>query len=508
MINKTSLQHKPGCNLIVSAKTDKHAVLKTLRTTSLSIAFAAASLFVAPFSSVEQAYAALATACSSYARTRSFVNDTAPDTLTFNGGFGVTANVGDIISFQIAVLNTGGDGVFSVTVGGVTQTGISVTAGSTSSVITFTVATAGNQTMSVELTSGTNVNADVSASCSFTTSAAPLKERMEAVFSVEPDRNRLRRRLGGERPADDVQPFSFSAVQNSSSVSSRFSAAFSQVSAYASQENSSSQGSGIAAPQENHRTDVWVEAYLRRYWSDIANEDRDGTLGILYGGVDHVLTDRILIGFLAQVDWLDETTNATSTTIESVGWMAGPYATFRLSDAIYFDIRGAWGQSFNDQTIGTATGGFDTTRWVIAAQLSGDWRHENWRVTPVASLRYGKERSESYTLSNAVQVASSNAISGSLSLGPEIGYTYMSDNGTRIEPFAGLFGIWDFAGPDSISIGGVTSGLDQLRAEAELGISARWQGGAALRASVAYDGLQTDDFEAVSGRLWLNVPLN
>lgn len=484
--------------------------LKSLRTIALSFVVALVGLYASPFSIVEHAYAAQATACSIYSRANDFDNDNAPDSLSFNGAFGVNADAGDIISFQISVSNSTVNAVFSVTVDGATQSGISVLNGTSSPTITFVVASAGDQTMNVELTSGSNVSADITASCApagSSTSAAPLKDRMEAVFSVEPDRNRLRRRLNGERPTDDVRPFSFSAVQNASSMSSRFSAAFSQFSAYASPGEAGPNGGFTAVPEENRRTDVWVEAYLRRYWNDVGQQDRDGALGILYGGIDHILSDRILIGFLAQVDWLDETTGATGSAIEGVGWMAGPYATFRLTEAVYLDVRGAWGQSFNDQTVGTATGSFETTRWVVAAQLSGDWRYEEWRVTPVASLRYGRESADSYTLSNATRIGSSSAVSGSLSLGPEIGYTYLSDNGTRIEPFVGLFGIWDFAGPDSVSIGGVTTGLDQLRAEAELGFSARWQSGTALRASVAYDGLQTDDFEAVSGRLWFNMPL-
>lgn len=373
--------------------------------------------------------------------------------------------------------------------------------------ITFVIDQAGNQTINGSLTGVGGPDGSWSVTCT-PASQSNLESRLSSIFSVEPDRNRLRRRLNGETPTDDVQPLAFSAQQSDGFLSGRFSTSLSQISAFAAQDGAGNSGPYAAVRDSSGRTDVWVEAYLRRYWSDASQGDQDGTLGILYGGIDYTLSDDILIGFLAQFDWLDETTGATGSELEGFGWMAGPYATFRLADAVFLDVRAAWGQSYNDQRLGTATGSFDTTRWVVAAQLSGDWHHDAWRVTPVASIRYGREEADAYILSSGTAIASNTGTVGSASAGPEIGYTYVLDDGTHVEPFAALFGIWNFAGADSVTLGAITNNLDHIRAEAELGVSTRWQGGASLRASLAYDGLGTDDFDAVSGRLWLSIPLN
>jgi hypothetical protein len=123
-------------------------------------------------------------------------------------------------------------------------------------------------------------------------------------------------------------------------------------------------------------------------------------------------------------------------------------------------------------------------------------------------LRYGRERTDSYVTSAAVAVAANTTTIGRATFGPEIGYAHVDSEGTIWEPFVALHGIWDFAGDDTVTVGAVTDTLSDWRAEAELGLSTRWVGGAALRASLAYDGLGTDDLEAVSGRLWVNIPLN
>jgi outer membrane autotransporter protein len=339
------------------------------------------------------------------------------------------------------------------------------------------------------------------------TSSNGSQARLDALFSAEPDRNRLRRRLNGETEPT-IQPVNFSAFGASGSFDGRFSAALSQVSFYAANESGLANDPFAGVRHETQRTDIWVEGYLRRYWSDAANADRDGTLGIVYGGIDYTLTDDVLIGFLAQLDWGEETVGATNTTTDGVGWMAGPYATIQLSDDIFFDVRAAWGTSSNDQNTAGVTASFDTTRWLVAAQLSGDWHHEAWRVTPIASLRYGRERTDSYVTSAAVAVAANTTTVGRATFGPEIGYAHVDSEGTIWEPFVALHGIWDFAGDDTVTVGAVTDTLSDWRAEAELGLSTRWVGGAALRASLAYDGLGTDDLEAVSGRLWVNIPLN
>lgn len=429
-----------------------------------------------------------------------------------NVGFGGPENfnvaAGDEITVTVTVTSITANPTYSVNFESGGATALSFTGTGSQSASTTITAADSIYAVFVNLTTGT-ATASITATCiaGGTAASSPIEARIDSVFSVEPDRNRLRRRLSGQAEPES-QPLNFSVLGGSSQISSRFSAALSQVSAYAANEAATTNNPFNAVRRERRRADVWVEAYLRRFWSDAASADREGTLGIVYGGIDYTLTDDILIGFLAQMDWAQESIGATNTQLDGVGWMAGPYATAQLAEDIFLDIRASWGTSSNDQSVAGVTGSFDTTRWVVAAQLSGDWHHEDWRITPIASLRYGSETTESFINSAGTTIAGSNAISGQASLGPEIGYTYVTERGTAVEPFFALHGLWDFAGNDTITVGAVTANLDDIRAEVELGLSTRWMGGAAFRASLAYDGLGTSDLDAVSGRLWLNIPLD
>jgi hypothetical protein len=53
-------------------------------------------------------------------------------------------------------------------------------------------------------------------------------------------------------------------------------------------------------------------------------------------------------------------------------WMAGPYATVRLSENLFWQVRGAWGQSSNTVSpFLTYTDSFDITRWLVSSTLTG-----------------------------------------------------------------------------------------------------------------------------------------
>jgi hypothetical protein len=82
----------------------------------------------------------------------------------------------------------------------------------------------------------------------------------------------------------------------------------------------------------------------------------------------------------------------------------------------------------------------------------------------------------------------------------------MSD-GSLIEPHISLTGIWDFDKDKTASVGGLLVGTDDFRMRVEAGVLVRTPTGLGLRATVAYDGIGDDNFHALSGQLWVNVPL-
>ena len=78
---------------------------------------------------------------------------------------------------------------------------------------------------------------------------------------------------------------------------------------------------------------------------------------------EYKLTPALLLGVLAQFDWTDEDDDRTGIATEGEGWLVGPYIVAKLAPHVYFQARGAWGESDNEVTpFGTYTDDFDTTR--------------------------------------------------------------------------------------------------------------------------------------------------
>jgi outer membrane autotransporter protein len=190
--------------------------------------------------------------------------------------------------------------------------------------------------------------------------------------------------------------------------------------------------------------------------------------------------------------------------------MAGPYIGVKLAPNLLFDARVAWGTSQNDITLtdaaGTRTGSFDTTRWLATASLTGNYNRGPWRWSPQASLAYGNEQNDAFTNSLGQTVSGSNVSIGRFTLGSEVGYRIVLKDGSLLEPHIGLTGIWNFHSDDLV-IDGVSVTPNSTRAKVEGGVTMRSPSGPSVRAAVSYDGIGDSDLSAVTGKVWVNVPL-
>jgi hypothetical protein len=256
--------------------------------------------------------------------------------------------------------------------------------------------------------------------------------------------------------------------------------------------------------------DVWIEAHFSQYRAQAANVGDDGSFGLVYVGADYLVTSSILLGALIQFDWMSENaTTATNSSANGNGWMAGPYLSVRLSPNLFFDTRAAWGTSSNRvNPFGTYEDGFATHRWLAHAKLTGNWNVDKIRITPSVGFTYIEENQHSYVDTLGILIPSQTVALGRLSFGPEFAYRYISADGTIYEPHVSITGQWDAVKPDAVLVGGIAVPTDSLFARVQGGIAARWPSGFAVRAAVSYDGLGSDTFSSVGGRLWLNVPFN
>ncbi|HTN62966.1 MAG TPA: Ig-like domain repeat protein, partial [Devosia sp.] len=89
----------------------------------------------------------------------------------------------------------------------------------------------------------------------------------------------------------------------------------------------------LAGNEQPSRFDVWFEGTFALF-------DRNGPNGNFNTaslGADYLVTSDLLIGGFVQMDRLSQSASADPATISGTGWLAGPYATARLNENLYFD---------------------------------------------------------------------------------------------------------------------------------------------------------------------------
>lgn len=249
---------------------------------------------------------------------------------------------------------------------------------------------------------------------------------------------------------------------------------------------------------------VWVEGTIAGF------DDRqsDGTFGVVYAGADQLVTADILVGALVQYDWFRQKQDTGGGKVTGRGWMAGPYATFRLDERLFADIRFAWGRSRNDITpIGTYTDTFDTTRWLASGAFIGNFAYGGWSVQPTMSLAYLRETQKRYTDSLGVDIPGQSISQGEVKAGPRIGYAHLFDTGDRLEPFVSLDGAYVFGDDGLYSDGSLAKEASGLRGRLGYGLDWRSEAGQSLSVSGTYDGIGTN-VDIVGVSLKLSIPLN
>lgn len=345
-----------------------------------------------------------------------------------------------------------------------------------------------------------------------------LHRRADLILSSEPDGgrriDRLRNPDGGTNGSG--APFNF-GVTASGGVSSTFETSLLQIrSAYAAQDARKDalvatsgvfavNGSGgVEAPKQ--LWDFWISGQITHFDDDTGG-DGDGMFGILHFGTDYRVSSSLLVGAMVQFDYLDQQWNDLGASASGTGWMAGPYATVRITDNLFFDTRAAWGTSSNEiSPFNTYTDNFDTQRWLVRAGLIGDWQFGDWQFRPSANVAYMREDQEAYVDSLSVAIPGQTVSLGQFDFGPSISYRYKTVDGLIVEPTATLTGIWNFS-QDTAGVTTTTnSAAVDFRAKAEVGVRVLVPSGVSVEAHGSYDGIGVQNYDAITGRAVLSIP--
>lgn len=255
--------------------------------------------------------------------------------------------------------------------------------------------------------------------------------------------------------------------------------------------------------------DIWVEGSFAGFGDGSGASERHGHWGVLFVGADYRVSRDLLVGALLQFDSSQQEFETLASNARSSGWMAGPYATLRLSNNLFFQARAAWGKSTVELGFdGSPDDRFDADRWLVRGTLIGQWRAGPWQLRPRISVGYMEERQETYQSSLGVIVPEQTLALGQVKGGPEISYRHKMADGTVIEPSLLLEVVWNFMeDPGVVAIDDQVFG-EEVRGRAEAGLMVHMRGGVGLGASVSYDGIGASDYYAIAGKARLRVPLN
>ena len=342
-----------------------------------------------------------------------------------------------------------------------------------------------------------------------------IKRRADQITASDPD---LTRRLDNNGGSSGGNGFNFTGSNLGGNTDVAFSTSLSQIARAnaakkqaktarlgdAPLEGRMALGHSIQGATVANKFDVWVEGKLLKIDADTANSK----LGLLYVGADYRVSSNLLVGVLGQFDWADEDDDALGSNVDGRGWLVGPYVVARLHRHLLFDGRVAGGRSTNDATIAANTGSFDTSRWLVKGQLTGDFNSGGWRIAPHVGVIYFKEDQDAFTDSAGNAVGSQTVKLGRLTFGPRFSTTFRASNGAAISPFFTVKGIWDFEKDDTVNVlNGFATGSDDFRGRIEAGASADLAGGVSVKGEGFYDGLGADDYKAYGGSLRVTVPV-
>jgi hypothetical protein len=270
-------------------------------------------------------------------------------------------------------------------------------------------------------------------------------------------------------------------------------------------------GSGAARPPAPAAFDIWVQGTSSYFTNKVLDNRYQGRTNILMSGADYKVMPGLIVGVMAQTDWMDQSSNL-STSQSGLGWMAGPYISAKLDRNLFLDVRALGGKSSNkldmtDATAGSWTDSYSTTRVLASAKLTGVYTFDAWRIRPSAELMYFSEHQKAFTNALGIDIDSQTVSVGRLNFGPEFGYRMVMPDKTVVEPFVGLTGVWDFARTDAVTTSGIAMGQEGLRGRVEGGLSYSTPSGIMVRGAAAYDGVGSSTYHAVQGRAAVVIPL-
>lgn len=271
------------------------------------------------------------------------------------------------------------------------------------------------------------------------------------------------------------------------------------VASFSANSGSTPQGQGYGADDNSANPfNFWIDGAILR--SKEAGQKQD--FAVTHFGAGYRANEDLIYGLMAQVDYAKEVNGSAS--VRGTGWLIGPYLAAKLRDNLIFDGRVAYGQSVNKVSpIGTYIDQFDTTRFLIRGQVTGDYQHNDWTIAPNFGFSYIHEVQEAYTDSLSTLIPEATVELGQITFGTNFKTEIIEDNGMVYTPSFGIKGLWNFQDTGFLDVATNTVRTDligDLSARIDLGLKIAdgdlTSGGRTFDINAFYDGIGASNYEA------------
>ncbi len=313
-----------------------------------------------------------------------------------------------------------------------------------------------------------------------------VRRRARNILNSEPD---LGDQLGGSDDDGEVGSVTYKASGSLSNYQASFSAN--------TGAGLKAQGYGADGSSTNP-FNFWIDGAILR--SKEAGQKQD--FAVTHFGAGYRANEDLIYGLMAQVDYAKEVNGSAS--VRGTGWLIGPYLAAKLRDNLIFDGRVAYGQSVNKVSpIGTYIDQFDTTRFLIRGQVTGDYQHNDWTIAPNFGFSYIHEVQEAYTDSLSTLIPEATVELGQITFGTNFKTEIIEDNGMVYTPSFGIKGLWNFQDTGFLDVATNTVRTDligDLSARIDLGLKIAdgdlTSGGRTFDINAFYDGIGASNYEA------------
>lgn len=253
---------------------------------------------------------------------------------------------------------------------------------------------------------------------------------------------------------------------------------------------------GAAGPA---KMGLWAQGNYANIDKSEVGLQMDGNVYAFVGGIDYKFNDRGVAGLSVGYENTDIDTKFNNGKFEGNGITVAPYVGYALTPN--WSVDASVGHTWVDYDVSrnndTAKGSYEASRWFGAANLTGAYAVDRWRLSPKVGVLYLKESADDYTETGAAAaglVKGTVTTFGRASAGLKAGYAF--DN---FMPYGRVTGEWDFNKSNEVlKSNGQLSNVDSGGLALALGVDI-FSGPVSGTVEVGYDSALRDDLDVWKG---------